>query len=350
MTTPSGTTTLTIPAGALSSNIVVTTSKSTSGDPVGAVIGSYEFEPNGVTFNSPVTISIKYDPTIMSSSINETDLRLAYELGGEWVILANSAVDTANHIITGQTTHFTKYSVVTATKLPYGSLIDIFNSVEVRSNGNSNYCLYNNCLYNSLYGTTTGMKWQCVEFVNRYYLQVYGKNIRISGTDAKDYYKTALNRGLVAYPNGGTVQPQVGDILVSEGDGSPNNFGHVAIIGAVAADRVYVTQQNWFQNKNDVNATIPRNGNNISPFFGNNSYKIKGWLRLPVTAIPLPPIGVSALGENGQVTISWNPVSGATSYNLYMASVSGVTSTNYGTLADGMKHVGVTSPFIHGER
>lgn len=61
--------------------------------------------------------------------------------------------------------------------------------------------------------------------------------------------------------------------------------------------------------------------------------------------IPSPPLGVSATPGNGQIMISWTAISGATSYNIYMASVSGVTKSNYGALPDGIKHTGVVSPF-----
>lgn len=37
---------------------------------------------------------------------------------------------------------------------------------------------------------------------------------------------------------------------------------------------------------------------------------------------PSSPTGVVTVPSNSQVTVSWDNVSGATSYNLYMASVS----------------------------
>lgn len=58
------------------------------------------------------------------------------------------------------------------------------------------------------------------------------------------------------------------------------------------------------------------------------------------------PTGVSATSGDGQATISWNAVTGAASYNLYRASVSGVTKSNYSSLTGGAKSAGVTSPFI----
>ncbi len=64
-------------------------------------------------------------------------------------------------------------------------------------------------------------------------------------------------------------------------------------------------------------------------------------------SIPSAPTGVSAVAGDGQVTISWNGVSGATSYNLYMAPQSPVTKSNYASLLDGMKHIEVTNPFTH---
>ncbi len=67
-----------------------------------------------------------------------------------------------------------------------------------------------------------------------------------------------------------------------------------------------------------------------------------------LTVIPLPaPTGVTATAGNGQVTISWNSVTGAASYNIYMAAQSGVTKSNYSTKTGGMTHTNVTSPYVH---
>lgn len=57
--------------------------------------------------------------------------------------------------------------------------------------------------------------------------------------------------------------------------------------------------------------------------------------------IPSAPSGVSATAGDGQITISWNSVSGATSYNIYLSTSTGVTKTN------GTKLTGVTSPYTH---
>ncbi|MGO8970974.1 MAG: fibronectin type III domain-containing protein [Myxococcaceae bacterium] len=58
------------------------------------------------------------------------------------------------------------------------------------------------------------------------------------------------------------------------------------------------------------------------------------------TTVPSAPTGVQATGGDAQVTISWSPVTGATSYNIYWSTTSGVTLTT------GTKIPNVTSPHV----
>jgi mono/diheme cytochrome c family protein len=58
----------------------------------------------------------------------------------------------------------------------------------------------------------------------------------------------------------------------------------------------------------------------------------------PAPVIPAAPVGVSATGGTRQVTLNWNAVSGATSYNLYFSTTTGVTTAN------GTKISGIASP------
>jgi uncharacterized delta-60 repeat protein len=51
------------------------------------------------------------------------------------------------------------------------------------------------------------------------------------------------------------------------------------------------------------------------------------------------PTGVNASAGDGQVSVTWNAVAGATSYNAYMGTASGVTKSNFTTM-----HTGVNSP------
>lgn len=61
----------------------------------------------------------------------------------------------------------------------------------------------------------------------------------------------------------------------------------------------------------------------------------------PATAVPAAPGGVVATSGNTQVSISWNSVTGADSYNIYWLTSSGVTKAN------GNKFTNVTSPYVH---
>ncbi|HJW08335.1 MAG TPA: putative Ig domain-containing protein [Holophagaceae bacterium] len=60
---------------------------------------------------------------------------------------------------------------------------------------------------------------------------------------------------------------------------------------------------------------------------------------------PPPPAGASAAPGDSAVTVSWNPATGAASYNLYRASSTGVTKGNYASLPNGAKVTGALSPY-----
>ncbi|MDO9308176.1 MAG: fibronectin type III domain-containing protein, partial [Deltaproteobacteria bacterium] len=70
------------------------------------------------------------------------------------------------------------------------------------------------------------------------------------------------------------------------------------------------------------------------------SAQVSAATNAPVVTIPAAPAGVSAAGGANQVSISWSAVSGATSYNIYYATATGVTKTS------GAKIINATSPYI----
>ena len=61
---------------------------------------------------------------------------------------------------------------------------------------------------------------------------------------------------------------------------------------------------------------------------------------VPSPTAPAAPTGVTAVGSANQATISWPVVSGATSYNVYWSTTTGVTKSS-GTIV-----AGVTSPYV----
>ena len=62
---------------------------------------------------------------------------------------------------------------------------------------------------------------------------------------------------------------------------------------------------------------------------------------------PDAPSDLRADLNGSDIVASWTAVSGATSYNLYMANQSGVTKANYAALTGGHVHAGAASPFTH---
>ncbi len=60
----------------------------------------------------------------------------------------------------------------------------------------------------------------------------------------------------------------------------------------------------------------------------------------------LPPANVRASQNQGNITLSWDPVAGATSYTLYLASQPGINARNYGARANGRRHEGISGTQI----
>ena len=68
--------------------------------------------------------------------------------------------------------------------------------------------------------------------------------------------------------------------------------------------------------------------------------KFDGGVLPPSASAPATPTALTAVGGPGQVTLSWTSVSNATSYNVYYATMSGVTA------ASGTKISSVSTPYV----
>ena len=89
--------------------------------PAGAyIIGcAFDYQPDGATFSPPITLTIKYDPGLLPAGFDESKLVIAsYDTAtGKWVVYP-SIVDTVNHTITAQISHFTLFAVYAAAPAP----------------------------------------------------------------------------------------------------------------------------------------------------------------------------------------------------------------------------------------
>jgi len=129
-----------------------------------------------------------------------------------------------------------------------GDIIDELNGVSIFYNGNN---IVNTFGRNkSIDGYNFGLKWQCVEFIKRYYYQEKNHRMPNSWGHAKDFFNPLLrdggfnrDRALYQYKNGSYKRPKVDDIIVFGGH-DMNSFGHVGIISKVSLTAIEVVQQN----------------------------------------------------------------------------------------------------------
>jgi hypothetical protein len=77
------------------------------------IVSAVEFGPTGATFSSPITVVYGYDPTMVSQNVKASGLALQYfdSQTNKWV-KADYTVDTQNHQITANLSHFSLYAVI----------------------------------------------------------------------------------------------------------------------------------------------------------------------------------------------------------------------------------------------
>lgn len=132
-------------------------------------------------------------------------------------------------------------------KYTVGQQIDSLNGVYVYYNGGVSHVSGRNLAPD---GYNLGMKYQCVEFVKRYYYEYLKHMMPDSYGNAKDFFDSRLadgvkntKRDLMQYSNPGKTQPAIGDLLVYNGS-ILNEYGHVAIVSNVTDKEIEVIQQN----------------------------------------------------------------------------------------------------------
>jgi len=160
-----------------------------------------------------------------------------------------------------------------------GEILDIFDGVPVYYNGK---IVDVHGRHMTSDGYNLGLKWQCVEYVKRYYYQIYNHKMPYSFGHAKDLFDPSVphkglnkTRGLIQYKNTRLTWPQVGDIIVFGGM-NDNPFGHTGIISSVSDTQIEMMQQNYGKKTRD---TIPLNI--TENFISIDDSGVLGWLRMP---------------------------------------------------------------------
>ena len=128
-----------------------------------------------------------------------------------------------------------------------GQPLDSLNGVKVYYNGGVDHVLERNVTKDNY---NLGLKYQCVEFVKRYYYEHLNHKMPDAYGHAKDFFDPKVKdgelnakRNLVQYTNPGKSKPQVGDLIIFSGS-VLNRFGHVAIISKVSENEIEIIQQN----------------------------------------------------------------------------------------------------------
>lgn len=128
-----------------------------------------------------------------------------------------------------------------------GHPVDSLNGVKVYYNGSISNVSGRNLAPD---GYNLGLKYQCVEFVKRYYYEYLHHKMPDSYGHAVDFFdkqiqdgKKNSRRNLTQYSNPGKSKPAVNDLIVFAGT-TFNPYGHVAIISNVTDEAIEIIQQN----------------------------------------------------------------------------------------------------------
>ncbi len=127
---------LDVPAGAVTQDVVLTADPVE--DPpegqVGALPGTvFDLGPDGFEFEQPIVLSFTYDPAVVTEAnpnTREEDLRLFTLVEGVWIPTEDSSVDPVTHTVSGSTTHFSRFGVLTLTQVCPGGSLGAFDDVQ----------------------------------------------------------------------------------------------------------------------------------------------------------------------------------------------------------------------------
>lgn len=165
------------------------------------------------------------------------------------------------------------------TDFSVGQKIDSLNGVYVYYNGSVDHVSGRN---KTADGYNLGLKYQCVEFVKRYYYEYLKHKMPNGYGNAKDFFDKTLHDGqkskkrdLYQYTNPSNTKPKISDLLIFNGT-TYNKYGHVAIISNVTEKEIEIIQQNPgpFSKSRVTFALDNKNGK-----WKINNKRILGWLR-----------------------------------------------------------------------
>jgi len=170
-------------------------------------------------------------------------------------------------------------------KYTIGQALDSLHGVKVYYNGGVGHVLERNTTPD---GYNIGLKYQCVEFVKRYYYEHYHHKMPDSYGNAKDFFDASIadgklnkKRNLLQYTNPSRHKPCIGDLVIMDGH-SGNPYGHVAIISNVSNSDIEIIQQNPGPFA-DSRVRLPLDSS--ASGFRIENERLMGWLRARVSVL-----------------------------------------------------------------
>ena len=128
-----------------------------------------------------------------------------------------------------------------------GEAVDSLNGVYVYYNGMTDNVTERHRTWD---GYNLGLKFQCIEFVKRYYYERFDHEMPDAYGNAVTYYDRRVRdgrlnaqRGLWQFSNPSRWKPAANDIIVFDSTAT-NPYGHIAIISRVTKDEIEIVQQN----------------------------------------------------------------------------------------------------------
>ena len=157
-----------------------------------------------------------------------------------------------------------------------GKVLDTYRGVQAYDNGLLYFRSYGK--HYAQDGYYYGQKWQCVEFIKRFFHDAKQHNMPDGMGHAKTFFDQSVpdgamnaRRGLVQYRNGSNHAPQPDDLLVF----TDTKYGHVGIVTEAGPASVEIIQQNILFHTRQRLSLVVSNGH----YFVTAPRTPAGWLR-----------------------------------------------------------------------
>ena len=109
-----GVLTIVVPPGAVTQTTNLSVAPATSIPPSQRLLTGSAFDvgPSAASLGQPATLTIRYDPALVTAGNSESELQLFEVVAGAWAVVANSTVNTTNKTVTGNISKFGTYAVM----------------------------------------------------------------------------------------------------------------------------------------------------------------------------------------------------------------------------------------------